>query len=87
MNATCPAKRSLTAGGPLLYGTCTTSMSASDLNSSPDRCGVLPTPPDLKLSKTTLAQLVEAVRADPRYAELRAHIWHELKAARPARAA
>jgi NitT/TauT family transport system ATP-binding protein len=30
---------------------------------------------------------VEAVRADPRYAELRAHIWHELKAARPARAA
>ena len=30
---------------------------------------------------------VEAIRADPRYAELRAHIWHELKAARPARAA
>src|SRR5580704_10460526 len=30
---------------------------------------------------------VEAIRADPRYAQLRAHIWHELKAARPARAA
>jgi len=30
---------------------------------------------------------VEAIRADPRYAELRAHIWHELRAARPARAA
>jgi len=30
---------------------------------------------------------VEAIRADPRYAELRAYIWHELKAARPARAA
>jgi NitT/TauT family transport system ATP-binding protein len=30
---------------------------------------------------------VEAIRADPSYAELRAHIWHELKAARPARAA
>jgi NitT/TauT family transport system ATP-binding protein len=30
---------------------------------------------------------VEAIRADPRYAELRAHIWHELRAARPERAA
>jgi NitT/TauT family transport system ATP-binding protein len=29
---------------------------------------------------------VEAVRADPRFAELRAHIWHELQSARPARA-
>jgi NitT/TauT family transport system ATP-binding protein len=29
---------------------------------------------------------VETARADPRYAELRAHIWHELQAARPARA-
>jgi NitT/TauT family transport system ATP-binding protein len=29
---------------------------------------------------------VEAARADPRYAELRAHIWHELQAAKPARA-
>jgi NitT/TauT family transport system ATP-binding protein len=28
---------------------------------------------------------VEAVRADPRFAELRAHIWHELQSARPAR--
>jgi NitT/TauT family transport system ATP-binding protein len=28
---------------------------------------------------------VEAVRADPRFAELRAHIWHELQNARPAR--
>jgi NitT/TauT family transport system ATP-binding protein len=27
----------------------------------------------------------EAVRADPRFAELRAHIWHELQSARPAR--
>jgi NitT/TauT family transport system ATP-binding protein len=30
---------------------------------------------------------VEAVRADPRYAELRAHIWRELQAAKPAKAA
>jgi NitT/TauT family transport system ATP-binding protein len=30
---------------------------------------------------------VEAIRADPRYAELRAHIWHELRAVRPERAA
>jgi NitT/TauT family transport system ATP-binding protein len=30
---------------------------------------------------------VETIRADPHYAELRAHIWHELKAARPARVA
>ncbi len=30
---------------------------------------------------------VEAVRADPLYAQLRAHIWHELKTARPAAAA
>jgi len=30
---------------------------------------------------------VEATRADPHYAELRAHIWHELNAARPAKAA
>jgi NitT/TauT family transport system ATP-binding protein len=30
---------------------------------------------------------VEAVRADPHYAQLRAHIWHELNAGRPARAA
>ncbi len=30
---------------------------------------------------------VEAVRADPRYAELRAHIWHELQAARPLKVA
>jgi NitT/TauT family transport system ATP-binding protein len=30
---------------------------------------------------------VEAIRADPHYAELRAHIWHELRAARPERAA
>src|SRR5262245_23062745 len=29
---------------------------------------------------------VEAVRADPRFAELRAHIWHQLQSARPARA-
>jgi len=29
---------------------------------------------------------VEAVRADPRFAQLRAHIWHELQSARPARA-
>jgi NitT/TauT family transport system ATP-binding protein len=29
---------------------------------------------------------VETVRADPRFAELRAHIWHELQNARPARA-
>jgi len=28
---------------------------------------------------------VEAVRADPRFAELRAHIWHELQNVRPAR--
>jgi NitT/TauT family transport system ATP-binding protein len=30
---------------------------------------------------------VEAVRADPRFAELRAHIWHQLHTARPQRAA
>lgn len=30
---------------------------------------------------------VEAVRADPRYVQLRAHIWHELLALRPARVA
>ena len=30
---------------------------------------------------------VEVVRADPRYAELRAHIWHELNAGRPTRVA
>jgi NitT/TauT family transport system ATP-binding protein len=30
---------------------------------------------------------VEAVRADPRYAEIRAHIWHELNAGRPTRVA
>jgi NitT/TauT family transport system ATP-binding protein len=29
---------------------------------------------------------VEAVRADPRFAELRAHIWHQLHTARPQRA-
>ena len=29
---------------------------------------------------------VEAVRADPRFAELRAHIWHQLHTARPKRA-
>ena len=29
---------------------------------------------------------VEAVRADPRFAELRAHIWHQLHIARPTRA-
>jgi NitT/TauT family transport system ATP-binding protein len=29
---------------------------------------------------------VEAMRADPRFAELRAHIWHQLHTARPARA-
>jgi NitT/TauT family transport system ATP-binding protein len=29
----------------------------------------------------------EAVRADPRFAELRAHIWHQLHTARPQRAA
>jgi NitT/TauT family transport system ATP-binding protein len=28
---------------------------------------------------------VEAVRADPRFAELRAHIWHQLQSARPVR--
>src|SRR5262249_25919956 len=28
---------------------------------------------------------VEAARADPRFAELRAHIWHELQNVRPAR--
>jgi len=26
---------------------------------------------------------VETVRADPRFAELRAHIWHELRSAPP----
>jgi NitT/TauT family transport system ATP-binding protein len=30
---------------------------------------------------------VETVRADPRYVQLRAHIWHELLAVRPARVA
>jgi NitT/TauT family transport system ATP-binding protein len=30
---------------------------------------------------------VEAIRADPRYAELRAHIWHELNAGRLTKAA
>ena len=30
---------------------------------------------------------VEAVRADPRFAELRAHIWRQLHTARPPRAA
>jgi NitT/TauT family transport system ATP-binding protein len=30
---------------------------------------------------------VEAVRADPRFAELRAHIWHQLHTARPQPAA
>src|SRR5947209_17409281 len=30
---------------------------------------------------------VEAVRADPRFAELRAHIWHQLHTARPQRVA
>jgi NitT/TauT family transport system ATP-binding protein len=30
---------------------------------------------------------VEVVRADPRFAELRAHIWHQLHTARPQRAA
>ena len=30
---------------------------------------------------------VEAVRADPRFAELRSHIWRELHTARPARRA
>jgi NitT/TauT family transport system ATP-binding protein len=30
---------------------------------------------------------VEAVRADPRFAELRAHIWRQLHTARPARTA
>jgi NitT/TauT family transport system ATP-binding protein len=29
---------------------------------------------------------VEAVRADPRFAELRAHIWHQLHTARPQKA-
>src|SRR5260221_13932961 len=29
---------------------------------------------------------VDAMRADPRFAELRAHIWHQLHAARPQRA-
>jgi len=28
---------------------------------------------------------VEAVRADPRFAELRAHIWRQLQGARPER--
>jgi hypothetical protein len=30
---------------------------------------------------------VEAVRADPRFAELRAHIWHQLRTLGPQRAA
>jgi len=37
-----------------------------------------------RLASSTAAP---AIRADPRYVQLRAHIWHELKAARPARTA
>ena len=47
--------RSLSAGAPPLYGTCTASMPAADLKSSTERCGVLPTPPEPKLSRPGFA--------------------------------
>ena len=43
---TCPAIVSVSAGVTPLYGTCCTSMPAMCLNSSADRCGGEPEPPE-----------------------------------------
>ena len=43
---TCPAMRSVIAGGPPLYGTWTRSMPAADLNISIVRWFVRPLPPE-----------------------------------------
>ena len=49
-NAVCPAIRSVTACGALLYGTCTAWMPVSDFSISPERWFDAPLPNDAKLS-------------------------------------
>src|SRR3954469_23390329 len=50
-----PARVATVAGPAPLYGTCTMSIFAIDFNSSPARCGVLPTPDDAYLIAPGLA--------------------------------
>ena len=45
IRGTCPPSSSVTACGPLLYGTCTISTPASNLNNSPAIWSELPLPP------------------------------------------
>ena len=52
---TCPPSRSVSAGPPPRYGTCTMSAPAIILNSSPATCGVLPLPADAMLILSGLA--------------------------------
>ena len=49
-NWTRPTIASVSASGTPLYGTCTTSMPAADLNTSAAKCVPLPAPAELKLS-------------------------------------
>ena len=48
LNASCtrPAIKSVMPGAVPLYGTCTMSTPASDLNNSPPKCGEVPVPTD-----------------------------------------
>src|SRR5262249_34006507 len=50
MTCTCPASKSVSAGPPLRWGTCTMSTPAITLNSSPVRCVPVPMPADTILS-------------------------------------